>query len=105
MKTPIKKALSILNRELKLAKSVESKAILSEIILEVESNLIKAENDIMATMFDYGFSHGCDYALNDKGNISGKEWLLQKESSKVILCEICDSEVIPDCEYKDCPNN
>ena len=102
MKTPIKKVLSILKRELTLCNGIESKAILSELILEIESNLINYENDIMAEMFDSGFSMGCDYALNDKENITGKKWLEQQ--NKIILCEICDSEVIPICDYEECPN-
>lgn len=105
METPIKSVLSILNRELKLANKLESQAILSQIIVEVKTNIVPEENKNMEEMFDTGFSMGCDYALNDRGNMTGKEWLLRKNSEKIIHCEICDSEVLPNCEYYNCPNN
>jgi hypothetical protein len=107
METPIKSVLSILNRELKLATKLESQAILSQIIVEIKTNLIPFEKQKMAEMFDSGFSMGCDYALNDNfDNISGDEYLnIKNKSNKIITCEICDSEVIPNCKYEDCPYN
>jgi hypothetical protein len=102
MLTPIKRTLNILNRELLLCKNLETKAVISEIIVQVKTNLIPFEKEKMAEMFDSGFSIGCDYALNDQGNISGKEFI-EKQNSKVITCEICDLEVIPDCGYLECP--
>ena len=103
MKTPIKRVLNILNRELKLANSTEAKAILSSTILEVQTNLITFENEVMSSVFDSGFSLGSDAILNDKSNITGREWI-EKNQNNLILCEICDSEIIPNCEYEDCPN-
>ncbi len=104
MTTPIKRVLNILNRELKLANTTESKAILSATIIEIESNLLHFENEIMSDIFDSGFSLGSDAVLNDKGNITGREWLRNQSNTKNILCEICDSEIIPECEYVECPN-
>jgi len=103
MKTPINRVLNILNRELKLANSTEAKAILSSTILEVQPNLIIFENEVMSSVFDSGFSLGSDAILNDKSNITGREWI-EKNQNNLILCEICDSEIIPNCEYEDCPN-
>ena len=103
MKSPIKRVLNILNRELKLANSTEAKAILSSTILEVQKNLITFENEVMSSVFDSGFSLGSDAILNDKSNITGREWM-EKNQNNLILCEICDSEIIPNCEYEDCPN-
>jgi hypothetical protein len=103
MKSPIKRVLNILNRELKLANSTEAKAILSSTILEVQTNLITFENEVMSSVFDSGFSLGSDAILNDKSNITGREWI-EKNQNNLILCEICDSEIIPNCEYEDCPN-
>jgi hypothetical protein len=103
MKTPIKRVLNILNRELKLANSTEAKAILSSTILEVQTNLITFENEVMSSVFDSGFSLGSDAILNDKSNLTGREWI-EKNQNNLILCEICDSEIIPNCEYEDCPN-
>jgi hypothetical protein len=104
MSYPTKRILSILNRELVLSMNAETKAVLSDIINQVKTNIVPLENEKMAELFDTGFSMGCDYALNDRGNISGKEWIAKQKSKQVILCEICDSEVIPNCEYEDCPN-
>lgn len=104
MQTPISKVLKILRRELELSKSIESKAILSATIVEIESNLIAYETQIMSDVFDSGFSLGADSVLNDKPNISGNEWIANRVNDKKIICEICDSEIIPECEYSDCPN-
>ena len=103
MKSPIKRVLNILNRELKLANSTEAKAILSSTILEVQTNLITFENEVMSSVFDSGFSLGSDAILNDKSNITGREWI-EKNQNNLILCEMCDSEIITNCEYEDCPN-
>lgn len=107
MLSPIERTLNILNRELLLCNNLETKAVISEIIVKVKTNLLPFEKQNMAEMFDSGFSMGCDYALNDNfDNISGEEYInIKKKSNQIITCEICDSEVIANCKYEDCPYN
>lgn len=103
MRTPIKRVLNILNRELKISNSNDTKSVLSKMLVEIETNIVPLENATMSDIFDTGFSLGSDAVLNDKPNINGVEWVKNYIDDKIILCEICDSEIIPECEYSDCP--